>query len=261
MTDGDKTKAQSTNKSIESRQRRTELKASETERKWTEEELRQSEEKYRKLFNFSPIGTALFDLEGKYIEINDAYAKILGLPRNELLNRAATEFSEEKELEKIQEDINELLIKGVMGGVSELHIEDNDLVLSYVNTLLYDNVKKPVGIISVIQDITELKWPERAIKEGRELTEGIADAVREPLVEPQGELKEIPVKRHFFDIFRAIPKKIEREMNYELENREVDTLKLRGLLGSFLQKSFELDDFDDEHETPTIFRRYSRRYR
>lgn len=259
--DKDKTDAQLLNKSAESRQPKTEFKVSEPERKWAEKELRQSEEKYRKLFNFSPIGTALFDLEGKYIEANDAYARILGLPKKELLSRAAGEFIEEEVLEKTQEDIDELFIKGVTGGIRELQIHDNNLVLSYVNTLLYDNEEKPVGIISIIQDITELKGPEQAIKEARELTEGISDTELEPLVEPRGELKEIPAKRSFFDIFRIIPKKIERDMKYELENRESGPPKLQGIFGKFLQKSFDLDDFEDQHETPTIFRRITRRYK
>jgi len=251
----DKSKDQPIKKSMGSSQEETELKTSKTEGRWAEKELRQSEEKYRKLFSISPIGTALFDLDGKYIKVNDDYAKILGLPKNELLNRAATELSEEKELEKIQEDINELLARGVTGGVREIHMEDNDLVLSYVNTLLYDDEKKPVGIISMIQDITELKGLEQAIKEARELTEDIVDTVRKPLVEPHGELKEIPVRRHFFDIFKAIPKKIERDIKYELEDRRWEAPKLSKLLGKIFHKSIDLDDFVYELESQTFWRR------
>ncbi len=251
----DKSKDQPIKKSMGSRQRGTELKASETEGRWAERELRESEEKYRKLFSISPIGTALFGLDGKYIEVNDDYAKILGLPRNELLNRAVSEFSEEKELEKIQEDINELLAKGVNGGVRELHIEDNDLVLSYVNTLLYDDEKKPVGVISMIQDITELKGLEQAIKKAREFTEDIVETVREPLIEPHGELREIPKKRDFFGIFRAIPKKIEQGIVYDLKDRRWEVPKLSKLLGKIFHKSIDLDDFVYELESQTFWRR------
>jgi len=255
VKDKDKRKAQFANILSKSLLQNTDIKLSKNELKFGEKELRESEEKYRKLFNISPIGTALFDLEGKYVEVNDAYTKILGLPRKELLDRAAKEFSEENELKIIYEDINKLLIKGITGGVRELHIHDNDLLLSYVNTLLYDHEKNPVAIISMIQDITELKNLEEVIKEAREFTENRVETLQEPLVETLDELKEIPTKRHFFDFFRAIPQKIEQEMNYELEDRRWEAPKLSKLLGRMFHKSIDLDNFVYELESQTRWRK------
>lgn len=239
--------------------RLTKLKASEKERKQAVDTLRQSEERYRKLFTFSPIGTALFDLEGKYLEVNDAYAKILGVPKKTLLSGLAVEFSEEKELEKTLEDIDELFTRGITGGVRELQLHDRNLILSYVKTLLYDDKEKPVGIISMIKDITDLKGPERAIKEAHEFTEGIVKKVREPLVVPDTGLRVIPEKRRFFNLFKAIPQKIEREMIYEIEESRFEIPKFQKLVGKILHKSFALDDFEDEHESQSFWQRISRR--
>lgn len=128
-----------------------------TERKKMEGKLKESREKYLKLFNFSPIGTALIDLNGQYLEVNKAYAKIFGVSEKTILGRQAIKLTEEKESKKTQEDINELLAKGFTEGKRKIRIFDRDLTLSYVNTLLYDKEKKPIAIISMIQDITERK--------------------------------------------------------------------------------------------------------
>jgi len=139
-----------------------------TERKRAEEMLKEREEKYRRLFNFLPIGAALTDLEGRYLEVNEAYAKILGISKKALLGRKATELTEEKESGKIQEDINELLARGATKGVRKLRIYNKDLILSYVNALIYGKERKPVGIVSMVQDITERKKAEEELKSSEE---------------------------------------------------------------------------------------------
>lgn len=158
-----------------------------TERKLIEEELRKSRERYIKLFAFSPVGTAMTDLEGRYLEVNRAYAKIFGVSEKNLLGRKVTELIEEEESRKTQEDINELFTKGYSEGVRELRIFDKKLILSYVNTLLYDEEKKPVAIISMIQDITERRhMEEQLLKAERfaaigELASIVGHEIRNPL--------------------------------------------------------------------------------
>src|ERR1035437_6705246 len=55
-----------------------------TERKLTENSLRESEEKLRGLYELSPLGIALTDMQGRYIEFNKAFLYICGYPKNEL---------------------------------------------------------------------------------------------------------------------------------------------------------------------------------
>jgi len=63
-----------------------------SERKKTEDALRESEEKFAKLFHANPIYTTISSLEdGRFIEVNDAFTRMTGYGREEVLGRASTE--------------------------------------------------------------------------------------------------------------------------------------------------------------------------
>ena len=57
-----------------------------TERKHAEQALRESEEKFRMIFERSPFGIAIGDLEGRVIGSNSALESMLGYPKEELLH-------------------------------------------------------------------------------------------------------------------------------------------------------------------------------
>src|SRR5207248_4190935 len=56
-----------------------------TERRQSEERLRQAEQRFRSTLAHLPIGVAVLDLEGHFVEVNDALCEITGSPREELL--------------------------------------------------------------------------------------------------------------------------------------------------------------------------------
>lgn len=61
-----------------------------TERKKAHDEYLASERNFRAAFEHAPIGMVITDLEGNFLEVNDAYCQITGYSREELL---APEFS------------------------------------------------------------------------------------------------------------------------------------------------------------------------
>jgi len=54
-----------------------------TDRKRAEEALRESEEKFRTIFNSAPVGIAIAEPEGRFIEVNDTVCKMLGYSAEE----------------------------------------------------------------------------------------------------------------------------------------------------------------------------------
>jgi PAS domain S-box-containing protein len=56
-----------------------------TARKQTEGDLRESREKYRIMFENLPLGLAVTDITGRYLEVNRAFEEIFGSPRERLL--------------------------------------------------------------------------------------------------------------------------------------------------------------------------------
>ena len=55
--------------------------------------LRASEERFRIAFEQAPIGFALLDLEGRYLQINDAYCRTVRRTREELIGAATPRTS------------------------------------------------------------------------------------------------------------------------------------------------------------------------
>lgn len=64
-----------------------------TEQKKGEEKLRQSEEKFAKAFKASPFPMAISTVAGKYVEINDAFLRILGYSRDEIVGHSVRELN------------------------------------------------------------------------------------------------------------------------------------------------------------------------
>jgi PAS domain S-box-containing protein len=56
-----------------------------TARKEAERELRQSEERLSALFQQAPLGYQSLDENGRFLEVNDAWLKLLGYPREEVM--------------------------------------------------------------------------------------------------------------------------------------------------------------------------------
>ena len=70
-----------------------------SKRKKLEAELRQSEAKFKGAFENSPVGMALINVEGKYIEVNDRLCEIFGYSNQELKSLTFQEITYEEDLE------------------------------------------------------------------------------------------------------------------------------------------------------------------
>jgi two-component system cell cycle sensor histidine kinase/response regulator CckA len=65
-----------------------------TERLQNEEKLRQSEERFSKAFRSSPMAITISTAaEGRYVEVNEAFLRMIGLPWEEIVGHSASELS------------------------------------------------------------------------------------------------------------------------------------------------------------------------
>jgi PAS domain S-box-containing protein len=62
-----------------------------TERRRMEDELRESEEKFSKAFQSNPAPMAISGMDGRYIEINEAFSRMLGYQQEDVYGRTPTE--------------------------------------------------------------------------------------------------------------------------------------------------------------------------
>ncbi len=73
-------------------QRVKELESELKNKRYIEKELRESEEKFRLLYERIPIGYQSLDSSGNFLEVNDAWLKILGYTKEEVLGKNFGDF-------------------------------------------------------------------------------------------------------------------------------------------------------------------------
>ncbi|MFC1590266.1 diguanylate cyclase [Candidatus Omnitrophota bacterium] len=92
----------------------------------------------------------------------------------------------------------------------------------------------------------------RISKDSIGYAQSIVDTVREPLLILSSDLRVISASRSFYRTFKVIPKKTEGQLIYDLGNRQWDIPKLRKFLNEILPKSLAFNDYEVEHEFPSI---------
>ncbi len=140
-----------------------------TERRDAEEAVRLSEERYRTLFERNLAGVFRTTVDGKILECNDAFAKILGYGgRVDILNKRSIDlYFNEKDRDVYLED---LLTRGFLTNYEICHKrKDGSKVWVLANvTLTNDDEGNPEHIEGTFIDITELKITGEALVESEE---------------------------------------------------------------------------------------------
>lgn len=143
----------------------------ELERKQAEEALRESEEKFRSGFEHATIGMAMTGGDGRFLSVNKSFCKMLGYSENEMLN---TTFQSITFLEDIEESV-EKVQQVLRGEIQSFQVEKRYLhklghIVWAITTasVVHDLQGKPWYLFAQIQDITERKKAEDALRESEE---------------------------------------------------------------------------------------------
>ena len=97
--------------------------------------------------------------------------------------------------------------------------------------------------------------PFAAIARGHDLAEAIVDAVREPLLVLDPDLRVIAASRSFYRTFAVTPRKTEGKLVFELGDGQWNIPGLRALLEDIIPKRRTVEAYEVEHEFPSIGRR------
>ena len=149
------------------------------ERKQAEEALRDSEERFRSVFEDSGVGMVIVDRNGRYQEVNHAMSKVLGYTRQELSSMGVQDTSVPVELDQDSDIVRQIW----NGEINHLNLEkrylhkDGHVVWGNITlSSICDAEGKVLFIVGQIQDITERKQAEEAL---RERTEELDERVKE----------------------------------------------------------------------------------
>ncbi len=103
--------------------------------------------------------------------------------------------------------------------------------------------------------IVDLQTVQTEYEKARELAESIIDAVRDPLIIMDADLKISLANRSFYSTFKVMPDETIGKFIYDLGNRQWDIPKLRKLLEDILPNNASFDDYVIDHDFPGIGRR------
>ncbi|WP_440951975.1 PAS domain S-box protein [Methanococcoides sp. FTZ1] len=139
-----------------------------TKRKKTEESLQESEEKFRSMFQYSAAGMAVFSSDGNILQVNSALWQFLGYSEDELLQLTAFDPIHPDDREDVRSFFEEL----VLGKRQYLHFEkrfvrkDGSIVWGHASAvLLHSSRNNSFCVMALVQDITDRKKAEVALKE------------------------------------------------------------------------------------------------
>jgi chemotaxis protein methyltransferase CheR len=97
--------------------------------------------------------------------------------------------------------------------------------------------------------------PFAALAHGHDLAEAIVDAIREPLLVLDPDLRVIAASRSFYRTFAVTPRKTEGKLVFDLGGGQWNIPGLRALLEDVIPKRRTVDAYEVEHEFPAIGRR------
>ena len=97
--------------------------------------------------------------------------------------------------------------------------------------------------------------PFAAIAHGHDLAEAIVDAIREPLLVLDPDLRVIAASRSFYRTFAVTPRKTEGKLVFELGGGQWNIPGLRALLEDIIPKRRTVESYEVDHEFPSIGRR------
>ena len=142
-----------------------------TERKQAEAALRKSEERWRSVYENSAIGVALTDLNGRFLAVNRAYAKMLGYSEEELRQLTFMEITEEDYRDANWELVSELLEGKRQQFQVEKQYRRKDGALRWVSnnvSLVPGTDSMPRFLMALSEDITQRKLAEAALRKSEE---------------------------------------------------------------------------------------------
>ena len=113
------------------------------------------------------------------------------------------------------------------------------------------------GLVVTFVDITETKRAERT-QAARLLAESIVDAVRGPLLVLDDTLRVVRGNRSFHALFQVEPRDTAGRLLGDLGDGQWKALRLRELLAKTLKEGVTFDNFEVEHEFPSLGKRRMR---
>lgn len=153
-----------------------------TEQKQLESALRENEARFRLSFDHAPIGMAMVDLDGRYLRVNERMCDMLGYSTEELMRLSFQALTHPDDVAPGVQGLEDLRA-GVRSFYTVekryLHKDGHVVWASLSTSPVYDPSGRPMYLVSHIQDISERKKSEQALRESEERYRALAEAAED----------------------------------------------------------------------------------
>jgi len=153
--------------------------ASTIARKQGEERLRESEEQFRRTFDDAPIGMATAGRDYRFIRVNQSLCDMLGYTQDELTGKTFLDITHPEDKKLGLDQVNQLFL----GTINSFELEkrylrkDRSIALVHLTvTGIRDKDGEYLYNVAMIEDITERKWAEEALRESEAFKNRILDS-------------------------------------------------------------------------------------
>src|ERR1700739_3303960 len=140
--------------------------------------LTQDTQLFHDVFNASPIGIAVENLEGQPLFVNPSFCSFLGFSEEELRNKHCVDFSPREDAEKDWTLFQQLRA----GSIDHYQLEkryfrrEGSLVWGSLSIFLLKSTPSPL-VLAVVEDITEKRTAEEARSRHAAIVESSEDAI------------------------------------------------------------------------------------
>jgi len=156
--------------------------------------LEESEERFAGAFEHAPIGVALLSPEGKWLKVNQALCALVGYSEAELLTLTFQDITHPDDLEADLGHVRQILAGEIFTYQMEkryFHRLGHVVTVLLSVSLVRDEQGLPLYFISQIQDISERKRTENALRESDEKFHQLADNITDAFWIRSADMREL----------------------------------------------------------------------
>ncbi|CAN5727979.1 hypothetical protein BH18ACT15_BH18ACT15_03840 [soil metagenome] len=138
-----------------------------TARKAAEEQLQEAEERFRTAFEEAPIGMALVDMDGRWLQANGALCRLTGYSLDALLSVGFQDITHPDDLAADEEQAKRLRDGSIESYRLEkrfIHAEGHPVWVSFNSSLVRMPGGPPLYLISQVEDISKRKELEAELR-------------------------------------------------------------------------------------------------
>ena len=138
------------------------------QRRIVERQLREQSELRRMIFDHAPGGIALSGLDNRLVEVNEAYCRMLGYRRDELLQMTFLQITHPEDLQKTKSNsLKALSESGEAPTLEKRYVrKDGSIVHVQIRVgLVRDTAGQPLYFVGQVTDVTERRLVESALVE------------------------------------------------------------------------------------------------